>query len=464
VFKKIKSALSHHIGIASEPKNGWIFNVIACLLGIAILLAALKEHESKLILAILFFVFLFIVWSMIIKFQNKLYLNEKKKADSASRAKSEFLANMSHEIRTPMNAIIGMTAIGKTAVDTGRKDYCLSRIEDASQHLLGVINNILDISKIEVNKFELSHKEFHFDTMLQRVINVLSYRIEEKGIALKVDIDKNMPEHLLGDDQRLAQVITNLLGNAGKFTPEGGSIHFNAQYLGEINGVCEIQISVSDSGIGISPKQQGSLFQPFQQAEDSTARNFGGTGLGLAISRSIVEMMGGKIWVQSDLTKGSTFTFIVGLKRAKDIDAKMFMQEETESSNTGNFEGKRVLLVEDVEINREIVLALLEPTNLQIDCAENGLQAVRIFSEKAKEYDMIFMDVHMPGIDGYETTRRIRKLEAKNKGRIKKIPIIAMTASVFREDIKKCIEAGMNDHLGKPLDVYEVIKVLKKYL
>jgi signal transduction histidine kinase/DNA-binding response OmpR family regulator/ABC-type amino acid transport substrate-binding protein len=528
------------------------------------------------------------------------------KLETASRAKSDFLANMSHEIRTPMNAIIGMTTIGKTAPDVERKDYCLSKIEEASNHLLGIINDILDMSKIEANKFELSPAEFNFEKMLQRVVNVISFKVDEKHQNLSVNIDRAIPRTLIGDDQRLSQVITNLLSNAVKFTPEQGSVKLDTFLVKEENGICTIQINVSDSGIGISAEQQSKLFNSFQQAESSTSRKFGGTGLGLAISKRIVEMMGGKIWIDSELDRGSTFAFtlqaeqvveekrsllapgvnwsnirILAVDDAEDIrdyfaelserigvhcdtasggsealaaiekngpydmyfvDWKMpgmngveltrkireiksadsvvimisaaeWSMIEKEARYAGvnkflskplfpssitdlineclggqtiheaerikpvdNFEDRRILLAEDIEINREIVLALLEPTRLAIDCAENGIEALRLFGQAPEKYDMIFMDVQMPEMDGYETTRRIRTLEEswrqeKNRGPDAKsplfpqgIPIIAMTANVFREDIEKCLEAGMNDHVGKPLDFDEVLVTLRKYL
>jgi len=516
----------------------------------------------------------------------------RSKSDRESRHKSAFLANMSHEIRTPMNAIIGMLTIGKSAPDIERKDYCFNKIEDASNHLLGVINDILDMSKIEANKFELSPVEFDFEKMLRRVVNVVNFRIDEKRQKFSVHIDHSIPRMLIGDDQRLAQILTNLLGNAIKFTPEKGSISLSTRLVEEGNGVCTIEISVSDSGIGISPEQKAKLFKSFEQAESSTTRKYGGTGLGLAISKNIVELMGGKIDVQSDLGKGSTFYFSVKLQRGTQekvgllesdvniknvrvlvvdddpdvlayfsditqrlevfcdtaksgeealelinkngayhiyfIDWKMpgmdgmqlahelkkripdnsvvimitaaelgiimddakragvdnFLSkplfpsaiaemidmcltvdkrqlETTQENINGVFDGKRILLVEDVEINREIVKALLEPTKLMIDSAENGLEAVRKFAEAPEKYDMIFMDVQMPEMDGYDATQCIRKLIFPQA---KTIPIVAMTANVFREDIERCLKAGMNDHVGKPLDFKEVLEKLNKYL
>jgi len=514
------------------------------------------------------------------------------KAMEASKAKSDFLSSMSHEMRTPLNAITGMTTIGKKAKDMERKDYALGKIENASTHLLGVINDVLDMSKIEAKMLELSPGEFNFEKMLQKVVAVVNFRVDEKRQKLVVHIDNKIPKVLIADDQRLAQVVANLLSNAVKFTPEEGSIILSANFLGEKNGNCTIQVSVSDTGIGINAEQQKRLFSSFMQAESSTTRKYGGTGLGLAISKSIVEMMGGKIWVESEPEKGSTFAFTIQAKRGVEsrqkrlldvnlsdvrimaidddpdilsyfteimqgygiscdtatngekalelidqkggyhiyfIDWKMpgmdgiqlanainsrrsgnsivtmisaaewstiaeeakaagvdkflskplFPSTITEIINdclgvekqgdeeaqvadiSGIFAGRRILLAEDVEINREIVQALFEPTKLEIDCAVNGTEAVRMFSEAPDKYDLIFMDVQMPEMDGYEATRLIRSLD---NPKAKTIPIIAMTANVFREDIEKCLAAGMNSHVGKPLDFDEVIKTLHSFL
>jgi signal transduction histidine kinase/CheY-like chemotaxis protein/ABC-type amino acid transport substrate-binding protein len=517
-----------------------------------------------------------------------------ERAKAASQAKSVFLANMSHEMRTPMNAIIGMGTIGRVAADIERKDHCFSKIADASKHLLGVINDILDISKIEANKFELSSVTFYFEKMLQRVVNILTFRIDEKQQNFKINLDKNIPRVLIGDDQRLSQVITNFLGNAVKFTPEHGSISLDTYFLGEKDGVCTIKIAVSDTGIGISPEQQEYLFLSFQQAESSNTRRFGGTGLGLAISKNIVEMMGGAVWVDSEVGRGSIFGFTFHAERGEEkrqgllapsvnlsnlrvlivdddpgvlenlkeimhglgiscdtapngeealrliarngsyniyfIDWQMpgidgitltaMLKSEVYNSNNdvvimisaaelgnaaedakkagvdkflskplfptsiedaineclglnpppaeegppildGLFKGRRILLVDDVEINREIVIAMLEPTNLEIDCAGNGAEAVRMFSSAPEKYEMIFMDIQMPEMDGYEATRRIREFNLPNA---KTIPIVAMTANVFKEDIDKSLESGMNSHVGKPLDMEVVLEKLRMYL
>ena len=383
-----------------------------------------------------------------------------KTAEGANRAKSEFLANMSHEIRTPMNAIIGMTNIAQSAHSIERKDYALGRIEEASNHLLGVINDILDMSKIEADKFELHPAQFVFEELLENVTNIIGFRVVEKHQQLTVNIDEKIPRKLICDDQRLAQVITNLLSNAVKFTPEHGRISLNSALALDANETCEIRFDVVDTGVGINEEQQKRLFKPFEQAESSTTRTFGGTGLGLAISKRIIELMGGGISVSSMPGEGSTFSFTVVCKKP-DEAAEDDQLPAADAGVDNLFQGYRVLLAEDVEINREIVMALLEPTLIEIDCAENGEEAVRMFSDNPSIYNIIFMDLQMPLMDGFEATRTIRALDGE---RGKTVPIIAMTANVFKEDIESCLEAGMNGHIGKPLDFDEVLNVLRNYL
>jgi len=395
-----------------------------------------------------------------------LFSTQKQRIDAeeANKAKSTFLSNMSHEIRTPLNAIIGMTTIGKMAEDIAKKDNAFFKIEGASKHLLGVINDVLDMSKIEANKLQLSPVNFNFDGMLQKSMDIVNPRIEDRRQKLIVNTAENIPPVLIGDDQRLVQVITNLLSNAAKFTPEEGNITIISRLVSEEDDMCRIEVCVCDTGIGITDEQKSRLFDSFEQADARTARNFGGTGLGLPISKRIVELMEGKIWIESQPGKGSKFFFDVLLKRG-DSSEYSNGADNNNKNDFADFTGKTVLLTEDVEINREIVMTLLEPTNLTIECAENGTAAVRMFTEAPDKYDLIFMDIQMPEMDGYEATQTIRSFEKEQSmANPKWVPIIAMTANVFREDVERCLEAGMNDHLKKPIDLNSLINILKKYL
>jgi CheY-like chemotaxis protein len=320
------------------------------------------------------------------------------------------------------------------------------------------------MSKIEAGKFEISPTDFDFDEMIKRVETVINFRVDEKQQIFTSNIDDEIPKKLVGDDQRIAQVVTNLLSNAVKFTPEKGTICLNASLLNEEDGACLIMFNVMDSGIGLSEEQKPRLFHSFQQAENSTSRKFGGSGLGLAISKRIINMMGGIIWVESEPGEGSKFSFTIQLKRSEYIESEYQSSENEENDKSFDIEkglkGNRILLAEDVDINREIVIALLEPLSLEIDNARNGGEAVRMFTEAPDKYDMIFMDMQMPEMDGLEATRRIRALDIP---RAKTVPIIAMTANVFREDVEKCLESGMNDHIGKPLVYEDILEQLKKY-
>jgi len=402
-------------------------------------------------------------------------LVEKKLAEDSNRAKTVYLSNMSHEMRTPLNTIIGMTHIGKTATSMEKKDEALEKIAEASAYLLEIVNDVLDISKIEANKMELSENSFNFRSMMQKLLNLISLRISEKELDFSVNIDENIPDHLIGDDKRLSQVITNLLSNAIKFTPLGGLVKLEARLIEEEDGFCILRFEITDSGIGISPEQQEKLFSPFQQANSCISGKFGGTGLGLVICKRIVEMMGGEIYIESELGKGAVFIFTAALRQ--DLSAKADpsdSDEEPAEHDLDEFSGCRILLADDIEINREILLSLLEPYEIDIDTAENGEEALHLFSEKPECYDMILMDVQMPKMDGLEATRRIRALEkdpnfhigesGRDPSCCRKVPIIAMTANVFREDVEKCREAGMDDHLGKPLDIDTVIGKLRKHL
>ncbi len=387
---------------------------------------------------------------------------QKLRSDEESLSKSTFLARMSHEMRTPMNAVIGITNIAKNYDDIEKIKLSLDKIGEASVHLLGVINDVLDMSKIEAGKLELYISEFSLDKMIAQVESVMNYKIAERQQNFTINIAPNVPKVIFSDSQRLAQVITNLLSNASKFTDNGGKIELNISRLdsgGEQSGKSVLRFSVTDNGIGISAEQQSKLFKSFEQADGSISRKYGGTGLGLAISKRIVNLMGGDVGINSEPGKGSEFYFTI----CADIGVYMPMEEKADDLNEstdGLFNGRHILLAEDIELNREILIESLESTGVKFDSAENGAQACELFSKNPDKYDMIFMDIHMPEVDGLEATRRIRAMDLQ---RAKTIPIIAMTASVFKEDIDNCKAAGMDDHTGKPIDLNDVIGKIKKY-
>lgn len=522
--------------------------------------------------------------------QTELYVARSEALDSA-KAKSVFLANMSHEIRTPLNAVISMTSIGKSAAELSRKDYAFTQIGNAADHLLGVINDILDMSKIEADKFELNKTAFNLESMLHRVANVMSFRTSEKRQHFTVHLDEDAPRGIIADEQRLAQIVTNLLSNAVKFTPDGGSIELAVSLVEKRIDTSILHFAVRDTGIGLTEAQAARVFRSFEQAESNTTRKFGGTGLGLAISKSFVEKMGGTISVTSEPGKGSTFEFTINTKPAKVFDsltldpsiaigtirslvicvdeesrvqsaifakrlgapcdlvategealallaeqhydvcfldwqtgdensselirriktenladkvvlnAYLYQMVAIEAFNTEglvdglitrplffsdcvhifndlfgqsasvvepektleeeDFTGFSLLLAEDVELNKEIVCALLEPLGFSIEWARDGREALQMFEANPNRYDLILMDMQMPEMDGLEAARRIRALKVF---RAKDIPIIALTANVFKEDVDRSIAAGMDDHLGKPIDFDVLVAMLRRHL
>ena len=387
--------------------------------------------------------------------------------NESGRAKSNFLARMSHEMRTPLNAIIGMSTIAQTSEDPERIAHCLNKINEASVHLLGMINDVLDMARIESGNLMLSDAEFKPLTMLRKVIEANRFTLDAKKQNLNVDIDPALPETIVADEQRLAQVIDNLLSNAVKFTPPEGTIDFSVKKIKEDEKTCTLGIRVSDTGIGIHGEELEKIFALFEQADGGMARRYGGTGLGLPISASIVHLMGGNIRVDSEPGKGSSFSFeiVVNLGNRKagenSFSGGRNSAKAAEEERRPNYAGLSILLAEDVEINREIVISLLEDTGITIDCAENGIQAVELYKAAPEKYGLVLMDIHMPEMDGYEATRQIRAFEA---GGTRKVPIIAMTANVFKDDVDKCLAAGMTQHLGKPIDYNELIKQLNKFL
>ncbi|WP_310602535.1 response regulator [Anaerosporobacter sp.] len=530
----------------------------------------------------------------VIKANEQELVDAKLIAEESARAKSEFLANMSHEIRTPMNTIIGMTTIGKSAESDEQKEYCFEKIEEASKHLLSLINDILDMSKIDAHKLELHLESFHLENMLENVCDMCAARAEEKKITLFVNVDPDVSCYVIGDELRLSQVISNLLSNAVKFTPENGKVKLTVNKQSESEDESVFYFEVADTGIGIAPDKLETIFSSFQQAEANITRRFGGTGLGLSISKSIVEMMGGVLSVESVEGEGSRFYFTVKLANDKQtcnqIDTaaysklnvlvvdddmevreyfKRIMQElnatcdvvdsgveavrvieavksegraaydvifvdyfmdgmdgivtvseirkilpkdvnvimisalewnsiavvagrvgithylakplfrsaiirtidglvlkrqpiETKQPEfTATFSKCHMLLVEDIPFNQEIIMTLLSKTKIKIDCAQNGEEAFRIFEKNPNKYDIILMDVQMPIMDGLTATRLIKELEGENAS---PVPIVALTANVFEEDINQCIAAGMVDHIGKPFNLDELLGKIGKYL
>ena len=393
-------------------------------------------------------------------------------AELESKAKSEFLSNMSHEMRTPLNAIIGMSTIGNKTDDTEKKTDAFNKIGDASSHLLGIVNDILDMAKIEANNLELVPAEFNFKHMIEKVLSVVKYRADEKKQTLTVKIDEKIPDQVIGDEQRLSQVLINILSNAVKFTQESGNVRLVISITGKTDSTYKLKIEVSDDGIGISPEQQENLFGIFEQADSKTNREYGGMGLGLAIVKRIIELMGGSIQVESELGKGAKFIVTAMLE-----DAHVFsstLEDHVEpgndsdtASSSGIFTGKHMLVAEDVEINREILLALLGDSGFTIDCVENGKEALIIVSDNPERYDIILMDLQMPQMDGLEATRRIRTFYEEHGASVqrdKKLVIVAMTANVFQDDIDACMEAGMDAHMGKPVDIVKLTDKLKELL
>jgi len=523
-------------------------------------------------------------------------MEEKENAQAAAQAKSDFLSNMSHEMRTPMNAIIGMSKIAENSDDASRIKYCLDTIRTSSEHLLGIINDILDMSKIEAGKFELDIVHLNIEKMLMKVCNIVIDNMEKKQQKFNIVLSKDLDLNYMADDQRLSQVLTNLLSNAIKFTPEKGKITLSVERVAHEGDINTLRFTITDNGIGMSEDQVARLFNAFEQADGSISRKYGGTGLGLAISKNIVEKMGGAIWVESNPGEGSKFIFDVKLEHVPHHDAVIFdgispedlkilfiendeelqrrfvsitenfgihcipeadpeeafamiqeahgqmrdydiifldydmlgvnglelvqkisetigknsviivttflewhqIEDDAKQHNVTRFITKplfpssildaindvvgstlksydiktektneaedlssvSVLLAEDMDINQEIFIALLEATNISIDIAGNGKEAVEMFKKDPDKYDLILMDIQMPEMDGYQATNIIRGMDLQ---KAKDIPIIAMTANAFKEDVDRCLASGMNDHIAKPIDEKTVIGKIIQY-
>ena len=378
-------------------------------------------------------------------------------AQVASKAKSVFLATMSHEIRTPLNAIIGMAGIAKKSITDQEKTlFSINQILSSSNYLLGILNDILDMSKIDAGKLELYYEPINTKEAFDEVSNIIGQRCLEKNISFITNADTFKEMVVMGDKLRINQVLINLLGNAVKFTPEGGEIIFNVNFMDEDETSVNVHYAVSDNGIGMTEEQMSKLFIPFEQADGRVAASFGGTGLGLSISQNLIRLMGGEIKVESKIQQGSKFYFDINLEKGKEV-AKL-----ATAIQIPKLQGKKILLVEDIEINRFIAIEMLQPTGAEIEEAENGQQAVEMFANSPPGYYcLIFMDVQMPIMGGYEATKEIRMLDRQDS---QLIPIIAMTANAYTEDMEAALASGMNGHVSKPIDEDHLMDTLGRFV
>lgn len=384
---------------------------------------------------------------------------ERKKAEEAKKTEQQFLANMSHEIRTPMNVVIGMTnLLLKTSMNDQQAKY-INAIKHSSENLLVIINDILDLSKIEAGKIDFENIHFSLEETLNLVYTTLKFKAEEKGLKMHIDIDKNLPPMIIGDPVRLSQILLNLAGNAIKFTSKG-SVTIKCEKLNEEKKKIMVRFSIIDTGIGIAEENISKVFESFTQASSETTRKYGGTGLGLTISKQLVELQDGTIGATSKLGEGSVFYFTIPYlagsemtleKKIREIDPKILAELST----------KRILLVEDNHFNQIVATDTIHDLvkGLKVECAMNGREGIEKL--KINTYDLVLMDIQMPEMDGYETTKYIRE---KMPDAIKNIPIMAMTANVLKEEIENCFDSGMNSYIAKPFDPEDLLNKIIKLL
>ena len=429
-----------------------------------------SRTEVAIIGFLIVIVFVMMIMGMVVRSRHYALIKSKNielgaavaQANSANEAKSTFLARMSHEIRTPLNAIVGMNAICKSHLDEPEKvkEY-LDKMENASKVLSGVINDILDMSAIESNKIKIESAKLFIKDVIRTVEDIYTEQCKAKGINLQVVMDEVRDTEVMGDVLRLKQVFLNLTSNAYKFTPTGGTITIEAKEVSVRDDKVFYNFKVSDSGEGMTEEMLTRLFKPFEQESASTAKSHGGSGLGLSIVKNLVELMSGSISCESE--KGVGTTFLVSIPFVIPEDQKVVeVEEELQEAEpvSYDFENRKVLLADDTEFNADILTDLLAMVNMQVDWAENGRIAVEMF-EKAEvgQYEAIFMDIQMPEMDGYEAAKAIR---ASSHPEAQTIPIYAMTANTFTEDVSEAFHAGMNGHLEKPIDTALVYEILQK--
>jgi CheY-like chemotaxis protein/nitrogen-specific signal transduction histidine kinase len=388
--------------------------------------------------------------------QKEVLADALKQAEIANRAKTTFLFNMSHDIRTPMNAIIGFTQIAKTHIDDKERVLdSLEKVEHASQHLLRLINDVLGMARIESGRTELELAPFSLKQNIKETVDVFIPHIQKNQLDFEVLYENYQDDFVIGDSLRLRQIEINILSNAVKYTPKGGKITYRIVQKGRAGGYALYEFHFKDNGIGIDKKFQESIFGAFERERTSTESGIEGTGLGLAITKKLVDLLGGEICLSSEKGKGTEFVVELRMKLAESIYETKPKRELTETS----FKGKRVLVVEDNELNREIAEVLLSEHGFTVELAKDGTEAVEMISKSdAGYYDLVLMDIQMPYMNGYQATEAIRRLSNK---KLAEIPIVAMTANAFEEDRSRAIACGMNEHISKPVDMNKMSEVLR---